>query len=117
MSPYTSASDTMMAHPLALQLRNLQSLFELGVDKNTTVVFPAPLMSTGNRHLARSGHDIQPSTRHLRSVGAMAGASRTRAPLPADIVVPRVRPTGSATLNTSTVTACTDAQRPCRARL
>jgi len=40
------ASDTMMAHPLALQLRNLQSLVELGVDKNTTVVFPAPLMST-----------------------------------------------------------------------
>ncbi len=41
-----AASDTMMAHPLALQLRNLQTLVELGVDKNTTVVFPAPLMST-----------------------------------------------------------------------
>ncbi len=40
------ASDLMMAHPLALQLRNLQTLVELGVDKNTTVVFPAPLMST-----------------------------------------------------------------------
>jgi regulator of protease activity HflC (stomatin/prohibitin superfamily) len=40
------ASDIMMAHPIALQLRNLQSLVELGVDKNTTVVFPAPLMST-----------------------------------------------------------------------
>jgi regulator of protease activity HflC (stomatin/prohibitin superfamily) len=40
------ASDMMMAHPLALQLRNLQSLVEIGVDKNTTVVFPAPLMST-----------------------------------------------------------------------
>ncbi|MET3948721.1 regulator of protease activity HflC (stomatin/prohibitin superfamily) [Arthrobacter sp. UYCu512] len=40
------ASDIMMAHPLALQLRNLQSLVEIGVDKNTTVVFPAPLMST-----------------------------------------------------------------------
>jgi regulator of protease activity HflC (stomatin/prohibitin superfamily) len=41
-----TASDTMMAHPLALQLRNLQSMVEIGVDKNTTVVFPAPLMST-----------------------------------------------------------------------
>src|SRR5271168_323006 len=39
------ASDTMMQHPLALQLRNLQTLAELGVEKNTTVVFPAPLMS------------------------------------------------------------------------
>jgi regulator of protease activity HflC (stomatin/prohibitin superfamily) len=41
-----TASDIMMQHPVALQLRNLQSLVELGVDKNTTVVFPAPLMST-----------------------------------------------------------------------
>jgi regulator of protease activity HflC (stomatin/prohibitin superfamily) len=40
------AADVMMAHPLALQLRNLQSLVEIGVDKNTTVVFPAPLMTT-----------------------------------------------------------------------
>jgi regulator of protease activity HflC (stomatin/prohibitin superfamily) len=41
-----TASDIMMEHPVALQLRNLQTLVELGVDKNTTVVFPAPLMST-----------------------------------------------------------------------
>ena len=40
------ASDIMMAHPLSLQLRNLQSLVEIGVDRNTTVVFPAPLMTT-----------------------------------------------------------------------
>lgn len=41
-----AASDVMTAHPVALQLRTLQTLVELGVDKNTTVVFPAPLMST-----------------------------------------------------------------------
>ena len=40
------AADIMAAHPIALQLRNRQSLVEIGVDKNTTVVFPAPLMST-----------------------------------------------------------------------
>src|ERR671920_1000443 len=40
------ASDVMMEHPLALQLRNLQTLVEISVDKNSTVVFPAPLMST-----------------------------------------------------------------------
>jgi regulator of protease activity HflC (stomatin/prohibitin superfamily) len=40
------ASDVMMAHPLALQLRNLQTLIEIAVDKNSTVVFPSPLMST-----------------------------------------------------------------------
>ena len=42
------ASDVMMEHPLALQLRNLQTLIEISVDKNSTVVFPAPLMSTIN---------------------------------------------------------------------
>jgi regulator of protease activity HflC (stomatin/prohibitin superfamily) len=41
-----AASDTMMAHPLALQLRTLQTLVEIGVDKNTMVVVPAPLMGT-----------------------------------------------------------------------
>ena len=40
------ASDIMVAPPLALQLRTLQSLVEIGVYKNTTVVFPAPLMTT-----------------------------------------------------------------------
>src|ERR1700684_469536 len=40
------ASDVMMAHPLALQLRNLQTLVEGAGGKNSTVVFPAPLMST-----------------------------------------------------------------------
>ena len=40
------ASDEMMAHPLALPLRNLQTMAEIGVDKNSTIMFPAPLMST-----------------------------------------------------------------------
>jgi regulator of protease activity HflC (stomatin/prohibitin superfamily) len=41
-----NAADIMMEHPLALQLRNLQTLIEIGVDKNSTIVFPGPLMST-----------------------------------------------------------------------
>ena len=66
------ASDTMMAHPLALQLRNLQSLVEIGVDKNTTVVFPAPLMSTieelvtfltHENNAARSGPGVSSANR------------------------------------------------------
>jgi regulator of protease activity HflC (stomatin/prohibitin superfamily) len=57
-----AASDVMMAHPLALQLRNLQSLVEIGVDQNTTVVFPAPLMSTIGElgaFLAREGAAVR----------------------------------------------------------
>jgi hypothetical protein len=47
---------------VALQLRNLQTLVELGVDKNTTVVFPAPLMSTIQElgaFLARETHHAE----------------------------------------------------------
>ena len=51
------ASETMTAHPLALQLRTLQSLVEIGVDKNTTVVFPAPLTSTIEELVAFLNHE------------------------------------------------------------
>jgi regulator of protease activity HflC (stomatin/prohibitin superfamily) len=40
------AADVMLEHPLALQLRNLQTLVEISVDQNSTVIFPSPLMST-----------------------------------------------------------------------
>lgn len=40
------ASETMMAHRLARQPRNPQTLVEIGVDKDTAVVFPEPLMTT-----------------------------------------------------------------------
>lgn len=72
------ASDTMMAHPLALQLRNLQTMVELGVDKNTTVVFPAPLMSTINElgaFLAREA----------------ASAKAVQPPAEGDVVAPPLR--------------------------
>jgi regulator of protease activity HflC (stomatin/prohibitin superfamily) len=68
------ASDVMMAHPLALQLRNLQTLVEISVDKNSTVVFPAPLMST-----------IQELGAFLAREAAAVGA------LPATPVVPAAR--------------------------
>ena len=73
------ASDTMMAHPLALQLRNLPSLVEIGVDKDTTVVFPAPLtvMLILSGHAARTpdpGTAPVQATRH-RGNGLAATAS------------------------------------------
>jgi len=75
------ASDTMMAHPLALQLRNLQSLVEIGVDKNTTVVFPAPLMTTIaelGAFLAREAAAANPAT----PVAPVAPAGTNGAPIP-----------------------------------
>jgi regulator of protease activity HflC (stomatin/prohibitin superfamily) len=74
------ASDVMMAHPIALQLRNLQSLVEIGVDKNTTVVFPAPLMSTIEElgaFLAREAAAAGPATKPVPVHGPTAnGAQR-----------------------------------------
>lgn len=41
-------ADIMMEHPIALQLRNLQTLAEIAVEKNSTIVFPAQFMGTVN---------------------------------------------------------------------
>jgi regulator of protease activity HflC (stomatin/prohibitin superfamily) len=38
-----SAAQTIAAEPVAIQLRYLQTLTEIGVEQNTTVVFPIPL--------------------------------------------------------------------------
>ena len=38
-----TASDVMMAHPLALQLRNLQTLIEVSGSGSSTIIFPAPV--------------------------------------------------------------------------
>lgn len=37
------AAHTMAAEPIAIQLRYLQTLTEIGVEKNTTIVFPLPV--------------------------------------------------------------------------
>lgn len=39
-------ADVMAAHPIALQLRNLQTMAEISVEKNSTIIFPAQFMST-----------------------------------------------------------------------
>ncbi len=40
------AADIMAAHPIALQLRNLQTMAEISVEKNSTIIFPAQFMTT-----------------------------------------------------------------------
>jgi len=70
------ASDIMLAHPLALQLRNLQSLVEIGVDKNTTVVFPSPIMTT----IAELSAFLSSEERAAQAAGTGAPESGTRRP-------------------------------------
>jgi regulator of protease activity HflC (stomatin/prohibitin superfamily) len=40
------AADIIAKHPIALQLRNLQTLTEIAVEKNSTIVFPSQMMDT-----------------------------------------------------------------------
>lgn len=40
------AADIIAAHPIALQLRNLQTMAEISVEKNSTIIFPAQLMTS-----------------------------------------------------------------------
>ena len=40
------AADIIAAHPIALQLRNLQVLSDISVEKNSTIIFPAQFMDT-----------------------------------------------------------------------
>jgi regulator of protease activity HflC (stomatin/prohibitin superfamily) len=43
-----AAADIISDHPIALQLRNLQVLTEIAVEKNSTIVFPNSFFSTIN---------------------------------------------------------------------
>jgi len=40
------AADVIAAHPIALQLRNLQTMAEISIEKNSTIIFPAQFMSS-----------------------------------------------------------------------
>jgi hypothetical protein len=40
------AADIITQHPVALQLRTLQTMAEISVEKNSTIIFPAQFMTT-----------------------------------------------------------------------
>ncbi|MCW2650388.1 MAG: band 7 protein [Mycobacterium sp.] len=81
------ASDTMVAHPLALQLRNLQTLAELGVEKNTTVVFPAPIMSA----IGELGNFLARETAAAQVIPSTRGVAATIPPQPISSAAADVR--------------------------
>ena len=58
------AAELIQKQPAALQLRYLQTLVEIGAEKNTTVVFPLPidLLSAVTNALNRSGAQPAPPT-------------------------------------------------------
>lgn len=46
------AADIMSLHPVALQLRTLQTMAEISVEKNSTIIFPAQFMTTVSEAIA-----------------------------------------------------------------
>jgi len=46
------AADIITQHPVALQLRTLQTMAEISVEKNSTIIFPAQFMTTVNEAIA-----------------------------------------------------------------
>ncbi len=52
------ASDIIAKHPIALQLRTLQTLAEVATEKNSTIIFPAQFMSNLQEVVRTVGADL-----------------------------------------------------------
>jgi len=53
------AADLISKHPVALQLRTLQTMAEISVEKNSTIIFPAQFMTTVKEALATIATDTK----------------------------------------------------------
>jgi regulator of protease activity HflC (stomatin/prohibitin superfamily) len=51
------AADIITQHPVALQLRTLQTMAEISVEKNSTIIFPAQFMTTVREAIAQLSTD------------------------------------------------------------
>src|SRR4030088_2490597 len=51
------AADIITQHPVALQLRTLQTMAEISVEKNSTIIFPAQFMKTVREAIALLSKD------------------------------------------------------------
>jgi regulator of protease activity HflC (stomatin/prohibitin superfamily) len=54
------AADIITAHPVALQLRTLQTMAEISVEKNSTIIFPAQFMTTVQEAMKMLDKDSTP---------------------------------------------------------
>jgi regulator of protease activity HflC (stomatin/prohibitin superfamily) len=51
------AADIITQHPVALRLRTLQTMAEISVEKNSTIIFPAQFMITVQEAIALLARD------------------------------------------------------------
>jgi regulator of protease activity HflC (stomatin/prohibitin superfamily) len=52
------AADIIAQHPVALQLRTLQTMAEISVEKNSTIIFPAQFVTTVQEAFTQIGKDL-----------------------------------------------------------
>ena len=52
------AADIITQHPVALQLRTLQTMAEIATEKNSTIIFPAQFMTTVQEAIAMLNKDF-----------------------------------------------------------
>jgi regulator of protease activity HflC (stomatin/prohibitin superfamily) len=52
------AADIIAQHPVALQLRTLQTMAEIAIEKNSTIIFPAQFMTNVQEALATVARDM-----------------------------------------------------------
>jgi hypothetical protein len=57
------AADIITQQPVALQLRTLQTMAEISVERNSTIIFPAQFMTTVQEAFARLSKDSGQSSR------------------------------------------------------
>jgi regulator of protease activity HflC (stomatin/prohibitin superfamily) len=57
-SKLADAADTIGRHPVALQLRTLQTMAEIATEKNSTIIFPAQFMTTVQEAIRTVASDL-----------------------------------------------------------
>lgn len=53
------AADIITQHPVALQLRTLQTMAEIAIEKNSTIIFPAQFMTTVHEAISAMARDAK----------------------------------------------------------
>ena len=83
------AAALISKEPAALQLRYLQTLIEIGVDKNTTIVFPLPIdLIEPLTEMMRKASGASATTSNAPRNGALPPAPQEDGPRPASIPAP-----------------------------
>ena len=94
------AADIITQHPVALQLRTLQTMAEISVEKNSTIIFPAQFMTTVQEAIALLSKDSaskqrrdailyvpDPALASLCSIASNACLMRTQRGLVGEVLV------------------------------